>query len=178
VESPDSKTPAGRRDRLILELLYGTGLRVGELEGLNLSDIDMNGRRIRIRGKGKKERMAPLDSFYIDLIKSYLKDLPKMLHKGYAPSADALILNRRGGRLTSRNILAIVKKYLVKCGLPETYSPHSFRHTFATHLLEEGADLRTLQELLGHSSLSTTQKYTHLTLEKMLGNYKKAHPKG
>jgi integrase/recombinase XerC len=178
IESPDSATPSGKRDRLVLELLYGTGIRVGELEGLNIADIDMSGRRLRVRGKGKKERLVPLDDYYVTLIKSYLNALPEMLQKGYAPSEGALILNRRGGRLTSRNILSLVKKYLAKTGLPEIYSPHSFRHTFATHLLEEGADLRTLQELLGHTSLTTTQKYTHLNLEKMLASYKKAHPKG
>jgi integrase/recombinase XerC len=179
IESPDSTTPSGKRDRLILELLYGTGVRVGELEGLNVADIDMSGRRLRIRGKGKKERLVPLDDYYVTLIKSYLNALPEMLQKGFAPGgAGALILNRRGGRLSSRNILSLVKKYLAKVGLPEIYSPHSFRHTFATHLLEEGADLRTLQELLGHTSLTTTQKYTHLNLETMLASYKKAHPKG
>jgi integrase/recombinase XerC len=179
IESPDVTTPVGKRDRLILELLYGTGVRVGELEGLNVADIDMSGRRLRIRGKGKKERLVPLDDYYVTLIKSYLNALSEMLQKGFAPSGEgALILNRRGGRLSSRNILSLVKKYLVKVGLPEIYSPHSFRHTFATHLLEEGADIRTLQELLGHTSLTTTQKYTHLNLEKMLASYKKAHPKG
>jgi integrase/recombinase XerC len=178
IESPDSTTPSGVRDRLILELLYGTGIRVGELEGLNISDIDFAGKRVRIRGKGKKERSIPLDGFYIELIKNYLEAVPEMLHSGCAPDGDALILNRRGGRLTSRNILSLVKTYLAKAGLPETYSPHSFRHTFATHLLEGGADIRSLQELLGHSSLITTQKYTHLNLERILESYKKAHPKG
>jgi integrase/recombinase XerC len=178
IESPCAETPSGKRDRLILELLYGTGIRVGELEGLNAADIDFSGKRLRIRGKGKKERIVPLDGFYMELIKTYLKAVTEMLQNGYAPNGSAFILNRRGGRLTSRNILALVKKYLAKAGLPETYSPHSLRHTFATHLLEEGVDLRTLQELLGHTSLTTTQKYTHLNLEKMLESYKKAHPKG
>ncbi|MDR2400890.1 MAG: tyrosine-type recombinase/integrase, partial [Deferribacteraceae bacterium] len=117
-ETPDTSTPLGKRDRLILEILYGTGLRVGELEGLNISDIDMSGKRIRIRGKGKKERSVPIDTFYIDLIKAYLESIPELLQKGYAPECDALIINRRGGRLTSRNILSVVKKYLAKAGLP------------------------------------------------------------
>lgn len=176
LDAPANDDPASARDRLILEFLYGTGVRVSELVGLNISDIDFGGKRIRVRGKGKKERIMPLADFYIDLIKSYISSIPSMLHNGYHADPQALILNRRGTRLSARNVETMVKKYLNITGLPDTYTPHSFRHTFATHLLEAGADLRTIQDLLGHESLSTTQKYTHLDLKTLMENYRKAHP--
>jgi integrase/recombinase XerC len=169
--------PAAPRDRVILELLYGTGVRVSELVGLNISDVDIYSGRVRIRGKGMKERIMPLDFFYIDLIKKYLDAVPAMLNKGAVPDHSALILNRQGGRLSARNVQELVKKYLNKVGLPAIYSPHSFRHTFATHLLGAGADLRSIQELLGHESLSTTQKYTHLDLQILMDTYEDSHPK-
>lgn len=167
---------AAKRDKLILEILYGTGVRVSELAGINLTDIDYAGQRVIIKGKGKKERIIPLMPYYITLIKDYLASIPAMLFKGSEADKQALILNRKGGRLSTRNILEVVKKYLNLAGLPEIYSPHSFRHTFATHLLSEGADLRSIQELLGHESLSTTQKYTHLDLEALMDTYKHTHP--
>jgi integrase/recombinase XerC len=177
ISVPNAAKPAGVRDSLILELLYSTGIRVGELNTCNIGDIDFSGKRMLIKGKGKKERIIPLHDTTVTKIKEYLNIIPKMLQNGYSPSCDALIINRRGGRLTTRNILALVKQYLRKCGLPETFSPHSFRHSFASHLLAEGADLRVIQKLLGHESLSTTQKYTHLDLQKLITNYLEAFPK-
>jgi len=177
VETPDRETPAGMRDALIMELLYGTGVRVGELVGLDLSDVDMNGFRIRVRGKGKKERIVPIGDYHIDLIGRYLWARSKVVSENRVPETDAVFINRLGTRLTDRSVRRIIEKYLKKSGLPLDYSPHSFRHSYATHLLEGGADLRTIQGLLGHSSLSTTQKYTHLNLSEILRVYDKSHPK-
>ena len=177
LNAPEEGNAAAPRDRLILELLYGTGVRVSELVGLNMGDVDFSGARIRIRGKGKKERILPLADFHIKLIKDYLGSIPAMLHKNSMPDGEALILNRRGGRLSARNVLELVKQYLRQTGLPDTYSPHSFRHTFASHLLAAGADLRSIQELLGHEALSTTQKYTHLDLQVLMETYEDTHPK-
>lgn len=176
LEVPNQDTPLGLRDALILELLYGTGLRVSELSGLNIADIDMSGGRVRILGKGKKERIVPLADFHLDIIKKYLSERIHFISKGIIKNSEALLLNKFGTRLTDRTIRRIVEKYLKMAGLPLDFSPHSFRHTFATHLLENGADLRTIQHLLGHSSLSTTQKYTHLNLSEILKIYDKTHP--
>lgn len=175
--APKEEDAAYHRDRLILELLYGTGVRVSELAGLDIADIDFSGQTIKIRGKGKKERIIPIPSYYIKLIKDYMESTETMLQKGSLRDSSALIINRRGGRLSARNILEMVKKYLRQTNLPDTYSPHSFRHTFATHLLAAGADLRTIQELLGHESLATTQKYTHLDLQALIETYEHTHPK-
>ena len=177
LNSPDMEKKSGKRDKVILELLYGTGMRVSELVGLNMNDIDFAGSRIKIRGKGKKERIVPLSGFYMKLINAYMASISDFVDEGAAQDYEALILNRRGTRLSSRNVLELVKKYLLAAELPDTYSPHSFRHTFATHLLGAGADLRSIQELLGHESLATTQKYTHLDLEALMDTYKQAHPK-
>jgi integrase/recombinase XerC len=177
LNAPQDDDKAAPRDRVILELLYGTGMRVSELVGLDVADIDLSAGRIRIRGKGKKERIMPLDRFYVDLIKSYLRSIPDMMHNGYSADSAAFIVNRRGGRLSARNVLELVKGYLVAVGLPDVYSPHSFRHTFATHLLGAGANLRDIQTLLGHESLTTTQKYTHLDLQILMETYEDTHPK-
>lgn len=179
LDTPDRGSKSYHRDLLIMELLYGTGVRVSELVGLNISDVSLtqDGGRLLIRGKGKKERIIPLAQYYIELIKEYLHSIPNMLQNGCVATPDVLILNVKGGRLSARNVLEMVKKYLRQAALPDTYSPHSFRHTFASHLLEAGADLRSIQELLGHSSLSTTQKYTHLELQTMIDTYTQAHPK-
>lgn len=175
LETPDKNTPDGLRDCLILEMLYGTGMRVSELVLVNVSDVDFSGFRIRVKGKGKKERVLPLDNFHVDMIKNYLEKRILMV-KREIKEPDALFLNKMGTRLTDRSVRRIVEKYLKMAGLPLDYSPHDFRHTFATHLLENGADLRTIQHLLGHSSLSTTQKYTHLNLSEILKIYDKTHP--
>lgn len=176
LDLPDKKTPMGLRDSLILELMYGTGVRVSELVGLDKTDIDLNGLRILVRGKGKKERIVPIANELADMIRSYYKVMYNIVSEGRTVETDAVIINRLGTRMTDRTIRRIVETYLTKAGLPLDYSPHSFRHTFATHLLEGGADLRSIQELLGHESLSTTQKYTHSELASLLKVYDETHP--
>lgn len=177
LELPDKETPSGIRDALILEFLYGTGVRVSELVNIKFDDIDFGGMRVRIFGKGKKMRVIPLSDYIMDLIKRYLSVREDIVQKGVV-NTDHLFINKFGTALTDRSVRRIVDKYLKKAGLPLNYSPHSFRHTFATHLLENGADLRTIQKLLGHSSLATTQKYTHLNLSEILKVYDKTHPYG
>lgn len=176
LDLPDKSTPMGMRDALILELLYGTGVRVSELVGLDRNVVDLNGMRILVRGKGKKERIVPLAPELISLIKDYYKVMYDIVSEGRMVESDALIINRLGTRMTDRTVRRVVEAYLKKAGLPLDYSPHSFRHTFATHLLEGGADLRSIQELLGHESLATTQKYTHSDLASLLKVYDETHP--
>jgi integrase/recombinase XerC len=176
LSKPERNKPAELRDALILELLYVTGVRVSELVNLNLTDIDFSGKRLRVLGKGKKERIIPLSDYHLDLINDYIKKRSELCIGG-AIIGNQLLINKYGKRLTDRSVRRILEKYLKLCGLPLVYSPHSLRHTFATHLLENGADLRSIQELLGHSSLSTTEKYIHLNLVKLLETYDKTHPK-
>lgn len=176
LELPRKDEPFGLRDALLLEMMYGTGVRVSELVGLGINDIDFGGLRIRVKGKGKKERIVPVADMHIEMIKTYL-DRRADDCGGYVKDGEALFINKLGTRLTDRSVRRIVEKYLLLAGLPLDYSPHSFRHTYATHLLEGGADLRTIQTLLGHESLSTTQKYTHLNLSELLKVYDKTHPK-
>ncbi|MGD9807073.1 MAG: site-specific tyrosine recombinase/integron integrase [Deferribacterales bacterium] len=176
LDAPDKADPAGMRDALLLELMYGTGVRVSELVGLNLSDVDFGGMRILVRGKGKKERIVPVADMHIELLNEYL-DAKMDICTGYLPDNEAIFINKFGSRLTDRSVRRIVEKYLKMAGLPMDFSPHSFRHSYATHLLEGGADLRTIQSLLGHESLTTTQKYTHLNLTELLRVYDKTHPK-
>ena len=176
LDLPDKSTPMGMRDALILELLYGTGVRVSELVGLDRSMVDLQGMRILVLGKGKKERIVPLAPEIISLIKDYYKVMYDIVSEGRVVESDALIINRLGTRMTDRTVRRVVETYLKKAGLPLDYSPHSFRHTFATHLLEGGADLRSIQELLGHESLATTQKYTHSDLASLLKVYDETHP--
>jgi integrase/recombinase XerC len=175
LECPDASHPLGRRDRALLELVYATGLRVSELVGLDLSSLELDSRLVRALGKGNKERLVPYGEPAGEAIESYLPDRGELARRG--PGTDALFLNARGGRLTVRSVHRLVRKYLNQAALRSGLSPHSLRHAFATHLLERGADLRSIQELLGHASLSTTQKYTHLTTAKLLEVYQKAHPK-
>lgn len=177
LDMPDKSTPMGMRDAVILELMYGTGIRVSELVGLNLEDIDLLGGRIRVRGKGKKERIVPLAPEMCRMISDYYKIMQQIVAEGRMIETDALIINRLGTRMTDRTVRRVVDNYLKAAGLPLDYSPHSFRHSFATHLLEGGADLRSIQELLGHESLSTTQKYTHIDIATMLKTYDESHPK-
>ncbi len=158
------------RDRVIFELLYGSGLRVAELVGLELEDFDWNERWVRVRGKGRKERQVPFGKRAAEALKHYLEV------RGHEKQR-AVLLNARGGRLTTRSVDRIVKAYGLRVSGDPSLHPHSLRHAFATHLLSDGADLRAIQELLGHASLSTTQKYTQLSLEKLMEVYDRSHPK-
>jgi integrase/recombinase XerC len=160
------------RDRAILELLYGCGLRVSELTGLNLSSLDVSDRLIRVRGKGNKERIVPLGKKAWECLQAYIKERGEK-----ASREEAVFINPNGRRLSVRGVQRLVDFYQLRGGLGRKVSPHGLRHTYATHLLGNGADLRSIQQLLGHASLSTTQKYTHLSLEKLMEIYDKAHPK-
>ncbi len=159
------------RDRAILELLYSSGLRVSEIAGLTMEDVNTKEGLVKVKGKGKKERILPVGSKAVDAIKSYLVE--KMLLKR---RNKAVFLNRRGEKLSDRGIRRIVVKYARQTGISGRVGPHTIRHTFASHLLQSGADLRVIQELLGHASLSTTQKYTHLDITHLMDIYDKAHP--
>lgn len=168
-------TPAGTRDKAILELLYATGMRVSEIVFLNIWEVDLNSDEIKILGKGKKERIVLMGKYSQDALREYLFSSRPHLQKN---NEKALFLNKYGGRLTSRGVQRIVEKYIKILGERKNITPHSLRHSFATHLLERGADLRSVQELLGHASLSTTQIYTHLTKERLKEIHKKYHPRG
>jgi tyrosine recombinase XerC len=179
IEAPLKNTIFGIRDRAILELLYGTGIRVGELVNLNICNIDLYEKTIIVFGKGSKERILPLGNPSIRAIQEYLTSRNLFEKKIFVNKNDleALFLNRLGGRLTTRSIRRIIIKYMKMAGLNKKISPHVLRHSFATHLLGGGADLRSVQELLGHKSLSTTQIYTHITKERLKTIYKKSHPR-
>ncbi|MBT5549982.1 MAG: tyrosine recombinase XerC [Nitrospina sp.] len=164
------------RDRAMLELFYSCGLRISELVGLTLEDINLDSRMVKVLGKGGKERLLPLGRHCVEALKIYLSvRMDKILKVD--PGTDKLFLNHRGAGITVRGMRKVVEKYIKQGNFPGGVSPHSIRHSFATHLLEGGADLRSIQELLGHSSLSTTQKYTHLTLDRLSETYDKAHPR-
>jgi integrase/recombinase XerC len=175
---PDETKLVGMRDKAILETLYSSGLRVSELVEMNEDDLDLNLGIIKVMGKGRKERIVPIGSKAIEALNNYLSSRKKM---GKCPLSSSLnpplLLNQRGGRLTTRSVARIINRYVEQCGLLKNISPHSLRHTFATHMLDAGADLRAIQELLGHVSLSTTQKYTHVSISKLMEVYDKAHPK-
>ncbi len=173
LEAPPADSVMGQRDRAMLEVLYSTGLRVSELCGMDIEDVDWSAGLIRARGKGKKERLAPLGRYSETALRDYLMGSGRVAENGVG----AVFLNRSGGRLTARSVRRILDKYIRQLGLDSRISPHTLRHTFATHLLVRGADLRTVQELLGHASLSTTQVYTHLSHEKLREVYQKAHPR-
>ncbi|MBI5847417.1 MAG: tyrosine recombinase XerC [Nitrospirae bacterium] len=171
IEKPDTMGFINSRDRAILELLYSSGLRVAEAAGLNLEDVNTKEGLVKVRGKGKKERIVPLGSKAVEAIKTYMVE--KILLK---KKNKALFLNRSGTPLSDRGIRRIVVKYARLIGVAGQVGPHTMRHTFASHLLQAGADLRVIQELLGHSSLSTTQKYTHTDIAHLMDIYDKAHP--
>jgi integrase/recombinase XerC len=187
LEAPDIATAQGRRDRAILELFYASGLRLSELVSLDLEDVNLRGRVLRVRGKGGHERLVPFNHASAGALAAMVQDRRRL---AAAPASarparpdrhgrrrDALFLNVRGGRLTTRSVDRIVRRYVREAAIAQRISPHALRHTFATHLLQAGADLRAIQELLGHSRLSTTQKYTHLDVARLQEVYRKAHPR-
>ena len=173
---PDTNVMLGARDRAMLETLYSSGLRVSELVALDLSDVDFLGEVMHIRGKGKKERLSPTGSSALQSIQRYLAFRDSDPRKG-SFDQQALFVNKHGQRLSTRSVRRKLDKYLSQAGLDPRISPHTLRHSFATHMLNNGADLRVVQELLGHQSLSTTQIYTHLTTGKMKQAYETAHPR-
>ena len=201
LDMPDGSQPLGRRDRAILELFYASGLRLSELVGLDLGDVNLNGRMVRVLGKGGKERIVPFNHSTEQALRAWLRDRESFVaadpeprtgkqHRPRTTRADEprktritrpgkppLFLNYQGGRLSTRSVDRLVRKYVAACSTRFGISPHALRHSFATHLLERGADLRAIQELLGHARLSTTQRYTHLNAAQLLETYRKAHPK-
>lgn len=202
VEAPETSTPRGKRDRAILEVLYATGLRVSELVGMDVGDIDLGEGLVRVLGKGRKERMVPFGDKARDALEDYLGVRPQLLKRIPPPSAitkrhqdslkrdhparrgisfqtelDAVFLNSRGGRLTTRSVANIIDRYVAQLAQRMKVHPHTLRHTFATHMLNAGADLRSIQELLGHESLSTTQRYTHVSTEQLVRIYQACHPR-
>ena len=179
IESPDPETDLGKRDRAMLELMYATGVRVAELTTLNLADVDFRNQLVRVTGKRRKQRIVPFGEPAGEAIRTYLGVRNEFLIN--APISkredDALFLNYQGTRITTRSVGRMVEKYIRQCAGMHNISPHALRHSFATHLLDSGADLRDIQELLGHARLSTTQVYTHVSMEKLIAVYDKAHPK-
>ena len=172
IETPGTETPLRARDSAIMELLYSSGLRVSELTGINITDLDLKSGSVKVLGKGSNERVCPIGSKALESLEKYLYGRLDLKPKG-----DQLFVNSRGGRLTSRSVDRIIKKYGAQAGIPKSISPHVLRHSFATHLLGGGADLRAIQEMLGHKSLSTTQRYTHTSIEKLMEIYDKTHPR-
>ena len=197
LETPSAADPLGRRDRAILELFYASGLRLSELANLDADDVNLRGRMARVLGKGGKERMVPFNGSTAAAIRRYLPDReglvspPNRLRRGYGGLSERstkaeggqhdrrqpLFVNFRGTRLSTRSIDRLVRRYAAACSTRLGISPHALRHSFATHLLQRGADLRAIQELLGHSRLSTTQRYTHVNATQLLETYQKAHPR-
>lgn len=169
IEAPVTDTLAGKRDRAIFEILYSAGIRVSELVGLNVEHVDIIGNIAKVSGKGKKERLVPIGDKAIEAVRDYLQSRPHRVN--------ALFLNKSGTRLSDRGVRNIVNKHILKVSLTRHISPHVLRHSFATHLLNRGADLRSVQELLGHVNLSTTQIYTHVTTDRLKEIYNRAHPR-
>ena len=185
IETPDTGDPLGRRDRAILELFYASGLRLSELVAVDLEDLNLSGRMVRVMGKGRKERLLPFNQSAADAIRAWMKDRAQLLAlrrlkaEGRRPKAsgDPLFINYRGTRLTDRSVDRLLRKYVAQCSTRMGISPHALRHSFATHLLQRGADLRAIQELLGHAALSTTQRYTHVNAAQLIDVYRKSHPR-
>jgi integrase/recombinase XerC len=185
IETPDLTDPLGRRDRAILELFYASGLRLSELVGLDLEDVNLSRRVVRVLGKGGKERIVPFNTPAASAIRTYLKDRMALRDAVLAVRTSArprridepLFVNYRGRRLTPRSVHRLVRRYVAACSARLGISPHALRHSFATHLLQRGADLRTIQELLGHARLSTTQRYTHVNAAQLLDVYRRTHPR-
>ncbi len=197
IEMPSTADPLGRRDRAILELFYASGLRLSELVGINLEDLNLSGRMVRVMGKGGKQRLLPFNQSTLAALRAWMADRAGMLaarkaRAGRRPAvtlrkklpaaahrtpADPLFLNVRGGRLSGRSVDRMLRRYVALCSTRLGISPHALRHSFATHLLQRGADLRAIQELLGHSRLSTTQRYTHVNAAQLIDVYRKSHPR-
>jgi integrase/recombinase XerC len=175
LEAPPADSLLGLRDRAILETLYSAGLRVGELTGLNRDDLDLDGGLLTVRGKGKRERLALLGRPALAAVRDWLEARTTLGPR--AQSQPAVFLNKNGTRLSSRSVGRLLEKYLAQAGLDPRTSPHTLRHSFATHMLDAGADIRSVQELLGHRSLATTQIYTHVTTNRLQESYRKAHPR-
>jgi len=175
IEAPSKATWEGKRDRAMLETLYSSGLRVSELVGLNHEDMDLFGGLLRVRGKGKKERIVPVGQVAVQAVQDYLQH--KAPKDGDVGFKRPIYINRRGGRLTDRSVRRMILKYSRLVALKKDVSPHTLRHSFATHMLDRGADLRSVQELLGHENLSTTQIYTHVTTRRLKEAYDAAHPR-
>ncbi len=188
IETPNTGDPLGRRDRAILELFYASGLRLSELVAVDMEDLNLSGRMVRVMGKGRKERLLPFNQSAADAIRAWMKDRTLILAsrrsrpvspkrpKG-AKADDPLFINYRGTRLTDRSVDRLLRKYVAQCSTRMGISPHALRHSFATHLLQRGADLRAIQELLGHAALSTTQRYTHVNAAQLIEVYRKSHPR-
>jgi integrase/recombinase XerC len=186
LETPDTSQPLGRRDRAILELFYASGLRLSELVGLDVDDINLSSRVVRVLGKGRKERIIPFNRSTEDALRAWLKDWETIggAQRGQSPFfarrkkvSVPIFLNYQGRRLSTRSVDRLVRKYVAACSTRFGISPHALRHSFATHLLERGADLRAIQELLGHARLTTTQRYTHVNAAQLIETYRKTHPK-
>ena len=192
IETPNTGDPLGRRDRAILELFYASGLRLSELVAVDLEDLNLSGRMVRVMGKGRKERLLPFNQSAADAIRAWMRDRAAMLTarhsarsaKSSRPSrphalkpSSPLFINYRGTRLTDRSVDRLLRKYVAQCSTRMGISPHALRHSFATHLLQRGADLRAIQELLGHAALSTTQRYTHVNASQLIEVYRKSHPR-
>ncbi len=176
LEAPPTEEPAGLRDRAILETMYSAGLRVSEVMGLNDSDLDFEAAIARVRGKGRKERLAPIGSYAIRALKRWLA-VRKVSPREPSGAETPVFVNKFGRRLTTRSVGRLLEKYLRQTGLDRRTTPHSLRHSFATHLLDRGADIRSVQELLGHKSLVTTQIYTHVSTTALRETYRRAHPR-
>jgi len=179
IETPETETVLGRRDRAMLELLYASGIRVSELVGLDMTDIDFENMTVRVKGKGRKVRIVPFGEHARKALQDYLSVRGELLIEADPEKIDpkAVFMNYQGTRITTRSVGRMIDKYVRICAEVHHISPHSLRHSFATHLLDAGADLRTIQELLGHARLSTTQQYTHVSLDKLMEVYDKSHPK-
>jgi integrase/recombinase XerC len=187
LEIPDASNPLGRRDRAILELFYASGLRLSELVGLDMEDVNLSGRMVRVMGKGRKQRLVPFNTSTADALRAWMKDRaatagvptsePRAKSREQRGAKAPLFMNYRGGRLSTRSVDRLVRRYVALCGAKFGISPHALRHSFATHLLANGADLRAIQELLGHARLSTTQRYTHVNAAQLIEVYKKSHPR-
>lgn len=180
LEEPGQRDPFARRDSAMLELIYSSGMRVSELVSRDMNHLDFASGMVRVTGKGNKERLVPFGTAAAEALRRYFPERQQLLGsriaRGQPADSQALFLNSRGGRITARSVERLIQMYGARAGITETVTPHALRHSFATHLLEMGADLRTVQELLGHVSLSTTQKYTHLNLDHLSRVYDQAHP--